>query len=66
MNLSVELPVNVVGVPNLSSIGTLSENGTRRVSMAVLLYKAMSRPHFTCRFWELVLKKVYINPRSWL
>lgn len=42
MNLSVELPVNVVGVPNLSSIGTLAENGTRRVSMAVLLYKAIN------------------------
>ena len=42
MNLSVELPVNMVGVPNLSSIGTLAENGTRRVSMAVLLYKAIN------------------------
>lgn len=41
MNLSVELPDNVVGVPNLSSIGTLAENGARWVSMAVLLYKAI-------------------------
>lgn len=37
---SVTLPVNVVGVPNLSSIEALTKCGVRRISMAVLLYKA--------------------------
>lgn len=37
---SVALPVNVVGVPKLSSIEVLAKNGVKRVSMAVLLYKA--------------------------
>jgi len=34
------LPVNVVGVPQLSSIETLTECGVRRISMAVFLYRA--------------------------
>jgi 2-methylisocitrate lyase-like PEP mutase family enzyme len=33
------LPVNVVGVPGLSSVEVLSDCGVRRISMAVLLYK---------------------------
>jgi 2-methylisocitrate lyase-like PEP mutase family enzyme len=37
---SVALPVNVVGVPKLSSIKTLSECGVKRISMAVFLYRA--------------------------
>jgi 2-methylisocitrate lyase-like PEP mutase family enzyme len=37
---AVSLPVNVLGVPKLSSIETLSECGVKRISMAVLLYKA--------------------------
>jgi 2-methylisocitrate lyase-like PEP mutase family enzyme len=37
---SVTLPVNVVGVPNLSSVEALTESGVKRISMAVLLYKA--------------------------
>jgi len=37
---STALPVNVVGVSNLSSIQTLAECGVRRISMAGLLYKA--------------------------
>jgi 2-methylisocitrate lyase-like PEP mutase family enzyme len=37
---SVTLPVNMVGVPKLSSIGALAAAGVRRISMAVLLYKA--------------------------
>jgi 2-methylisocitrate lyase-like PEP mutase family enzyme len=37
---SVMLPVNVVGVPKLSSIEALSKCGVKRISMAVLLYKA--------------------------
>jgi len=37
---SVTLPINVVGVPNLSSIEALSKGGVKRISMAVLLYKA--------------------------
>lgn len=37
---SVVLPVNVVGVPKLSSIEALTRCGVRRISMAVLLYKA--------------------------
>lgn len=37
---SIALPVNVVGVPKLSSIEVLAKNGVKRVSMAVLLYKA--------------------------
>ncbi|WPU93706.1 isocitrate lyase/phosphoenolpyruvate mutase family protein [Mucilaginibacter sabulilitoris] len=36
---SVSLPVNVVGVPKLSSIETLSNCGVKRISMAVFLYK---------------------------
>ncbi|MBS1567282.1 MAG: isocitrate lyase/phosphoenolpyruvate mutase family protein [Bacteroidetes bacterium] len=34
------LPVNVVGNPRLSSVKALSECGVKRISMAVLLYKA--------------------------
>lgn len=37
---STTLPLNVVGIPQLSSIKTLSECGVRRISMAVFLYKA--------------------------
>jgi len=37
---SVALPVNVVGVPKLSSIEALTKCGVSRISMAVLLYKA--------------------------
>jgi len=37
---ATSLPVNVVGVPQLSSIETLTECGIRRVSMAVFLYRA--------------------------
>jgi 2-methylisocitrate lyase-like PEP mutase family enzyme len=37
---SVTLPVNVVGVPKLGSVEALTENGVRRISMAVLLYRA--------------------------
>ena len=37
---SVTLPVNVVAVPKLASIGALAANGVKRISMAVLLYKA--------------------------
>jgi 2-methylisocitrate lyase-like PEP mutase family enzyme len=36
---SVTLPVNVVGVPKLSSIEALTAAGVRRISMAVFLYK---------------------------
>jgi 2-methylisocitrate lyase-like PEP mutase family enzyme len=37
---SVTLPVNVVAVPNLSSVEVLAKSGVKRISMAVLLYKA--------------------------
>jgi 2-methylisocitrate lyase-like PEP mutase family enzyme len=37
---SVALPVNVVGVPKLSSIDLLAKNGVKRISMAVMLYRA--------------------------
>ncbi|MGO4292107.1 isocitrate lyase/PEP mutase family protein [Chitinophaga sp. RAB17] len=37
---STTLPLNIVGSPKLSSIQALSEYGVRRISMAVLLYKA--------------------------
>jgi len=37
---SVTLPVNVVGMPKLGSFETLGESGVKRISMAVLLYKA--------------------------
>lgn len=37
---AVMLPVNVVGIPKLSSVEMLAENGVKRVSMAVMLYKA--------------------------
>ncbi|AYB33517.1 isocitrate lyase/PEP mutase family protein [Chryseolinea soli] len=40
---STSLPVNVVGVPQLSSIATLTECGVRRISMAVFLYRATYR-----------------------
>jgi len=37
---ATSLPVNVVGVPKLSSIETLTECGIKRISMAVFLYRA--------------------------
>lgn len=37
---SVSLPLNVVGVPKLSSIELLAENGVKRISMAAFLYRA--------------------------
>jgi 2-methylisocitrate lyase-like PEP mutase family enzyme len=37
---SVSLPVNVVGVPELSSVQALAESGVKRISMAVFLYRA--------------------------
>ncbi|MGI8583754.1 MAG: isocitrate lyase/PEP mutase family protein, partial [Chitinophagaceae bacterium] len=37
---STTLPLNVVGIPKLSSIKTFSECGVRRISMAVFLFKA--------------------------
>ena len=37
---SVKLPVNVVAVPKLGSIQALAASGVKRISMAVLLYKA--------------------------
>lgn len=37
---ATSLPVNVVGVPQLSSIETLTECGVRRISMAAFLYRA--------------------------
>lgn len=37
---STTLPVNIVGAGKIASISTLSDCGVRRVSMAVLLYKA--------------------------
>ena len=37
---SITLPLNVVGVPKLSSIQSLTESGVRRISMAAFLYRA--------------------------
>jgi 2-methylisocitrate lyase-like PEP mutase family enzyme len=37
---STTLPVNVVGVAKIASVSTLADCGVKRVSMAVLLYKA--------------------------
>ncbi|GAB3506355.1 isocitrate lyase/PEP mutase family protein [Emticicia fontis] len=37
---SIALPLNVVGVPKLSSIQSLAENGVKRISMAAFLYRA--------------------------
>ncbi|MDB5158408.1 MAG: hypothetical protein JWR50_3115 [Mucilaginibacter sp.] len=37
---AVTLPVNVVGVPKFGSIEALAESGVKRISMAVLLYRA--------------------------
>lgn len=37
---AVNLPVNVVGVPELSSIETLTASGVKRISMAAFLYRA--------------------------
>ncbi|WP_343302664.1 isocitrate lyase/phosphoenolpyruvate mutase family protein [Chitinophaga niabensis] len=37
------LPVNVVGVPKIASIAELTDYGVKRISMAVLLYKATYR-----------------------
>ncbi|KAA2239555.1 isocitrate lyase/phosphoenolpyruvate mutase family protein [Chitinophaga agrisoli] len=37
---AVTLPVNVVGGPKLPSIEALAKSGVKRISMAVLLYKA--------------------------
>ena len=35
------LPVNVVGIPKLSSISDLTACGVKRISMAVFLYKSV-------------------------
>lgn len=37
---STTLPVNVVGVPKVASIAALADCGVKRISMAVMLYKA--------------------------
>lgn len=37
---SITLPLNVVGVPKLSSVQLLAENGVKRISMAAFLYRA--------------------------
>jgi len=49
---STTLPVNVVGVPKLSSIETLAVCGVRRISMAVFLYRA------TYNHMEIVAKRI--------
>lgn len=40
MAAAIQLPLNVVGTPKLSSFKTLVASGVRRISMAVFLYKA--------------------------
>ncbi len=51
------LPVNVVGVPTLSSISMLTACGVKRISMAVFLYKA------TYTKMEMMAKEI-INEQS--
>jgi 2-methylisocitrate lyase-like PEP mutase family enzyme len=50
--LSITLPVNVVGVGKTASIDALTDCGVKRVSMAVLLYKA------TYRKTEIITKEI--------
>jgi 2-methylisocitrate lyase-like PEP mutase family enzyme len=40
---SVSLPVNIVGNPNLATVETLGKIGVKRISMAVLAYRATYR-----------------------
>lgn len=49
---AVALPVNVVGIPKLSSVEILAQNGVKRISMAVMLYKA------TYNHLEKVVKEI--------
>lgn len=49
---SIELPLNVVALPAISSVTDLSDAGVKRISMAVMLYKAAYTP------LESSLKKV--------
>ncbi len=49
---AISLPVNVVGAGKLSSIKTLTECGVKRISMAVLLYRA------TYNHMENILKNI--------
>jgi 2-methylisocitrate lyase-like PEP mutase family enzyme len=51
------LPVNVVGVPKIASVATLAEYGVKRISMAVLLYKA------TYNHMEILAREV-LNKQS--
>ncbi|MBS1603408.1 MAG: isocitrate lyase/phosphoenolpyruvate mutase family protein [Bacteroidetes bacterium] len=52
---ATSLPVNVVGVPSLSSVKTLTECGVRRISMAVFLYRS------TYTHMEGVLKRILVE-----
>ena len=54
---STSLPVNVVGVPKLSTISTLAACGVKRISMAVFLYKA------TYNQTEMIAKEI-LNEQS--
>ncbi|XZF16535.1 isocitrate lyase/PEP mutase family protein [Chitinophagaceae bacterium MMS25-I14] len=49
---AVSLPVNVVGNPNLATVEALSEAGVKRISMAVIPYRA------TYRYLEQTLNEV--------
>lgn len=40
---AVSLPVNVVGNPNLATVEALGYAGVKRISMAVLVYRAAYR-----------------------
>ncbi len=44
LSAGIELPLNVVGSPNLASGNALSNAGVKRISMAVFLYKAAYHP----------------------
>lgn len=50
---STALPVNIVAVPKLYSVSQLAEIGVKRISMAVLLYKA------TYATTEALTKEIY-------
>ena len=49
---SIDVPLNVVGTPTLSSFAALSEAGVNRISMAVHLYRAAYNP------LDSILKKI--------
>lgn len=58
---AVNLPVNVVGVPELSSLKTLAATGVKRISMAAFLYRA-GYNHIDQHIVKGILEKESLSP----